>query len=297
MLLLVAADPVIASSRIAEAPLEWTEASLLERQAFGLLDSDPELARGRYLEAARQFEALTLATPGDGDPYWRASRCRWFAGEILPAEDKAQRLEQFTAAESLAARGIEANPECAECMLWRFIAMGRIATTRGVAQGMRTAAEMGRMLDRGIELQPSHRDGDGNSTLGNLHYSSAIFYRVLPDWFWLGWILGIRGDKERALEHAQTALAMHPGRLDYQVEVGSQLMCLGVSDGHQERLDEGARLLEELLQAQTNSLRDQRQLAAAEVMLESPPKSCGFSGDGWVEIDADDAASVSAPGD
>ena len=48
----------------------------------------------------------------------------------------------------------------------------------------------------------------------------------------MGWVLGVRGDKERALAHARTALALHPTRVDYRIEVGSQLLCLGSSLPH-----------------------------------------------------------------
>jgi hypothetical protein len=106
----------------------------------------------------------------------------------------------------------------------------------------------------------------------------------------------VRGDKERALDHARTALELHPTRLDFRVEVGSQLLCIGSRKKEPERLDEGRHLLKALLGAETGSIRDERQIAAAYIMLESPSKSCGYTGDSWVEIDARQAAAVSSPG-
>jgi hypothetical protein len=156
---------------------------------------------------------------------------------------------------------------------------------------------MAELLERGIALKPVHRDGPDNSTMGNLHYGSAIFYRVLPDWLWLRWLIGIRGDKERALDHARIALALHPMRLDYRVELGSQLVCLGASKSQRDRLGEGLRLLRRLVEEAGEGLRDARQIRAAEIMLETPEKSCGYTGDSWVEIDAADVAAVSAGGD
>lgn len=273
---------------------DWAAAEALEQEAFQRLEDDPGAAGARYLEAASRFEELapTLGQTAPGLAYWRAARCRWFVGEILPVEERKQRLEQFNAAEDLARRGIEADPECAECMLWKFIAMGRVATNRGLVYGMRGASEMADLLERAIALEPTHRDGEDNSTLGNLHYGSAIFYRVLPDWLWLRWVLGVRGDKERALDHARIALSLHPQRLDYQVEVASQLLCVGTSEDESESLDEGLRILEALRGEPARSLREERQVAAAEIMLEEPAKSCGYTGDAWVEIDERAAAAV-----
>lgn len=290
--------PAIANAPSAgDPPDAWRRATELEGRAFALLEEDPERARSRYLEAGRRYQALAEAGEGGVAAFWRAARCYWFAGEILPVEERDARLESYAAAERMAARGIEVDPECAECMLWKFIAMGRIGIARGLVAGIRAAPQMAELLDHAIALAPTHRDGADNSTLGNLHYGSAIFYRVLPDWTWLGWLLGVRGDKERALGHARTALSLHPARIDYRVELGSQLLCLGTSEEREELLSEGMRLLENVFDRETRSLRDQRQLAAAEVMLAAPNRACGFTGDAWVEIDARQAAAAAAAGD
>ena len=45
----------------------------------------------------------------------------------------------------------------------------------------------------------------------------------------------VRGGLVQALDHARTALALHPARLDYRVEVASQLLCLGSEEKEPER--------------------------------------------------------------
>jgi hypothetical protein len=270
----------------------WRAAVSLERDAFGLIETDALAAGVAYAEASRRYQDLARTASGDPDPWWRAARCEWLGAEILPLEDKERRIAHFTRAEALAAEGLAAEADCAECMLWKFTSMGRLRTTRGLIAGLRGTGEMAALLERGIALAPTQRDSVDNSTLGNLHYSSAIFYRVVPDWVWLGWLLGVRGDKERALEHARTALALHPARLDFQVEVGSQLLCLGSAEDAPDRFAEGRRILTGLLGAPTHSIRDERQVQAAAIMLEAPEKSCGFTGDAWLEIDAREAAKV-----
>ncbi len=297
LLALLQAAPAAASAQAGRIDTRLEALRDQERAAYEMLDHDPDAAVRAWSRVADGYEELAASRPDDPTAFWRAARCRWFVGEILPVEKKRERLATYTAARELAGRGIEADPECAECMLWKFIAMGRVATTRSLVTGMRSASEMAALLERGLALEPTHRDGANNSTLGNLHYSSAIFYRVLPDWAWLGWMIGVRGDKERALAHARTALELHPGRLDYRVEVASQLLCLGTDGDQRARLEEGVRMLEELLEQRGSSLRDDRQYSAAEIMLESPPKSCGYTGVDWVEIDAHSARAAAESGD
>ena len=264
----------------------WIQAALLEREGRSLELGAPAQAIDRYLAAACLYQAIADARPELASAHWRAARSMWGAGDTLPLDAADERIARFARAEEMAARGLAADPDCAECMLWKFAAMGRLRTTRGVLIGLRQLPEMAWLLDRGIELAPDTADDEDNSTLGNLHYSSAIFYRVFPDWFWIEWVLGVRGDKERALGHIETALALHPQRVDYEIELGSQLLCLGSTRGESERLREGKRVLRRSLTREPETLDELRELDAARVMIERPEIACGYSGDTWVEIDA-----------
>jgi tetratricopeptide (TPR) repeat protein len=231
----------------------WREARAAERAAFVESEDDPATARDDYHRAIRAFEQLARQGDGGGEPWWRSARCHWFLGEL--AEDEDAKLAHYEDAEDRAARGLAVDPDCAGCMLWKFTALGRIVTKRGLLSGLRAAPEMATLLARGIALHPTDRDTPNNSLLGNLHYGSALFYRVLPDWRWLGWLIGVRGDKERALEHARQAVALHPARIDFQVELGSQLLCLGTTREQPARLDEGLRVLARTVALETHSRR------------------------------------------
>jgi hypothetical protein len=144
---------------------------------------------------------------------------------------------------------------------------------------------MAELLDRGIALEPTYRDSDDNSTLGNLHYSSAIFYRLVPDWLWLKWVMGVRGDKQRALEHSRLALALHPRRLDYLIEVGTQLLCIGSVEDDEARLAEGLELMKTAVARRAESLDDAREIQFARIMIQQPGQACGYSGDKIMDVD------------
>lgn len=274
----------------------WANAETLERRARGLELDQPEQAVQVYLRAGRLFESVVRERPALAQAWWRSARMFWMAGDTLPLDAVEPRVELFGRAEQLAGRGIEVDPACAECMLWKFSAMGRVRTTRNPWGGLRQLPEMAELLDRGIALEPTYADDEQNSTLGNLHYSSAIFYRILPDWFWIGWLLGVKGDKERALGHMHEALALHPSRLDYQIELGCQLLCLGTARDDRARLEGGLAVMREAVLREPENQDQARKIAAARVMLRRPEKSCGYSGDTWVEVDSDEALrAASAP--
>jgi len=266
----------------------WKEAQASELAGFEHDRDRRKEAVAHFRRASQLFESIAhqRSDPaGISEAYWRSARSHWLVADTLPREAKNEREGLYLHARALTDKGIEVNPECGECMLWKFSSIGRLATSRGVWSSARQASVMADLLDRGIALQPTHADNEHNSALGNLHYSSAIFYRVVPDWFFMSWMFGVRGDKERSLQHIHTALALHPDRLEYQVELGAQLVCLGITKDEATRIDRGKAVLLDALQRQAGSLDDERELEAAQIMLDQPKKACGYSGDTWIEID------------
>jgi hypothetical protein len=286
------AEPMAA---VAPEDLEriWGEAVNLERTSWDLDESEAALSYKMALEAARRFEGvgawLATAEKPDVEPYrhayWRTARAEWLAADSLDLAERDRRRVHLTRSIEYSDRGLASDPECAPCMLWKFNAMGRRQQIDGILAGARNVGTMAKLLSDGIALNPDFREGDRSSTLGNLHYVSAIFYRVLPDWFWLEWIVGVRGDKERALEHARTAFAMHESRIDYRIEVGSQLLCLGASKNDPKRLAEGRDALALAATMRPENLDDSREIAAAHVMIAEPKKACSYAGAEWIEID------------
>ena len=274
----------------------WMKGQALEQLGRALERDDPRQAVEHYLEAARLFDEIARERPRLVQAHWRSARAFWGAGDTLPLDAKEERIGYFEIAELRSNGGLQVDPDCAECMLWKFASMGRLRTTRGVWTGIRQLPDMAGLLDRAIELNPKHADHGHNSTLGNLHYTSAIFYRVFPDWFWLGWIIGVKGDKDRALAHSLKALSLHPSRLDYLVEVGCQFVCLGSTREDSARLQLGREVLRAAVMNEPRNQDEERELLAAAIMLQDPAKSCGYTGDTWIEFDRESArrAAVSA---
>lgn len=267
----------------------WQIATGIERRALTEEAGRSPIELSMELEhASSLFERAARAPEGRPEGYWRAARAIWLSGEVLPLESKDEKLERFRSADRLADVALERNPDCGECMLWKFIAMGRVATTAGMMDAMRALPEMAALLERGIELQPTHRDSDDNSTVGNLHYSSAIFYRIVPDWIVLKWMTGVRGDKQRALAESRKALALHPNRLDYRIEVGTQLLCLGTSKKKPDLLAEGQRVLHEAIALTPATEDERREIYFAHRLLEEPKKACGYTGDQFVDVEEDE---------
>jgi tetratricopeptide (TPR) repeat protein len=244
----------------------------------------------RFLEAARLHEGLVSAMPEDAYAYWKISRNLWRHAETLPVDAKAERMALFERSEEWASRGLSIDPECAPCMLWKFGAMGRIATTRGVMKSLTMGREMKQLLDRGIALSPDFADTPSNSTLGNLYYASAVFHRVVPEWRWLEWLAGVRGDVGHSLEMIRHAVDLAPERIDYLVEYGAVLQCYADRRDAPWAQAQAAQALERATRIEPRIGTDVIDQQHARTLMADPSKSCGYSRDGWIDTARRDVA-------
>jgi len=286
--LLLASLLLLIASAPARAELEAALASHPDSAALRALWLDGQrLERDHLPAAAERWEWLVQALPGEAEPHWRLARAEWRRGERLPLDRKAARLDRFRRAQDLAARGLALDPGCAECMFWLAAALGRINTTEGVFDSARQVPVIADLLDRAIALQPTYRDSADNTTLGNLYHFAAAFYRLVPDWPWLSWVLGVRGDKERSVQYSRRAVAISPTRLDYQVELGAGLLCLGTEEQRAELVGEGLAVLRH---SRTLVPFPEGRLdrSYARILIERPERACSYARDGWIEIDEKD---------
>lgn len=239
----------------------------------------------RFLDAAAYYEDLVRRAPDSSYGYWKTARNYWRHAETMPPDAKDERLPYFVLSNQWAGRGLEIDDECAECMLWKFGAMGRIGTTQGVLSSLRLAPEMAELLDRGIELQPTYVDDLTNSTLGNLYYAGAVFYRVVPDWLWLEWLLGVRGDIDRSLEMIRKAVEIEGKRIDYSVELGAVLLCYAQRTGRSSAEEEARKVLAAAPSMEHIFTTDELDVEHSKVLLREPDKACGYSRDGWIDLE------------
>lgn len=244
----------------------------------------------RFLEAAAVHEELAAAAPGEAYAHWKVARNLWRYAETLPVDAKTERMGWFERSDHWASRGLEVDRDCAPCMLWKFGAMGRIATTRGVMQSLGMGREMKALLDRGIALSPSFADTPENSTLGNLYYASAVFHRVVPEWRWLEWLAGVRGDLDHSLEMIRRAVDLAPERIDYLVEYGAVLRCFSRRRVAPWAVPQAVQALERAAALTPKSGTDAIDQQHARTLITEPDKSCGYSRDGWIDTDRRDVA-------
>ena len=269
-----AVDP---PAEIAQLGLDPSQARLW-REGLALEQSES------FLASNQRYEQLAAAHPESAFLAWRIARNHWRHGERLSISAKGDRRAAFTRSLEWAERSLDRDPDCGECLLWAVVSRGRLATTVGVVASVSMVAPMAGLIDRGIALQPTSRDNEWNTTLGNLYYAASAFYRVAPEWRGVELLIGTRGDKDRALDYIERAIAISPMRVDYHLEHGVVLTCIGVERGDTAALERGRSELAKTRTMPHHLGTDAVDQKNAEILLGNPELACGYSRDGFIDL-------------
>lgn len=283
VLCLPAVSPIQASS-----PQE--PASALSSPPFEV--RDPEIRarweRGWRLEQQRDFQAsnrdfeeITTLAPEISHVYWRIARNHLRATQQLPMADEAGRREGFAQVLRWAERGSARDPGCAECTLYEFIGLASLTRMEGTVRSARSARRMKELIERTLELGPTHTDGDWNHELANAYFAAGIFYKVVPDSRLAKWLLGARGDRERSLEYYRKAFELRSNRVEFRLTLGLALVCQGQQGGEEAQIEEGLSLLRSVASLDDHLATDPIYRDHAARLAADPGRACDYSGEEW----------------
>ena len=270
-----AADPILdALDGMEDAAIaeEWREANRLE-------------AAGDLPAAETRLVGLTQRLPASADPQWRIARNLYRQSKALGDRDKERQLATLERAIEASERGLERDPDCAQCMLWQYAALGRKPQLQGLLSGAGNAKTLAALLQRGIEVSQEGSAPRPRATLAHFYYARASFLRMVPDWFWLKWVFGVRGDKQQALADARRAVELDGERGDFELELAANLLCLGHRDRDEAQLAEADEILQRVRAQLTSQPDDNRDRELAAMLLGNPQAACGYSRDGFVDVD------------
>lgn len=245
----------------------------------------------RFDESSSVWAEVVRRAPEQSHTYWRIARNYLRVGQMLPEDQKDEQARYYTLTEEWSDRGLKVDARCGECYLYKFAGLGRRIFLGNVVVAARRASELAGLLDRSLALQPQYRDNEWNSELGNLYYAAAAFYRVLPEWRWLKWVIGVRGDKERALEYSRKANEISRGRIDYHLALGASLLCVGKEKEQKDLVEEGILVLNQVQNLPGLMETDDRDRDIAKALAAQPERACGYTHHDWIDVDKELAGS------
>jgi len=269
-----ALDQSLAATQDKQVGEMWRETARLEGE-------------DQFLASVHILEELVLLFPADPHPYWRIAKNYTRLADSLPPTEKDQRTTYFTLAEHWADRGLDVDPECGECCLYKVGGLGGRLKARGMLAAAADAPRIAELLERGIALLSVRPDHHVNPELEELYYAAAQFYRTVPEWFWLDWILGVKGSRRRAVEYMRRANEISTNiagpRLEFLVDLGVSLICLGEEDKEPALAAEGLDVLQQVIVLGPLEPTSRVSVQHAEILIAEPSKACGYLRHEWAD--------------
>jgi tetratricopeptide (TPR) repeat protein len=249
-------------------------------------DSEQLWLGGKFDESDKALDAVIKICPDRAEAYWRKGRNIYDRIEAIPRDkkpDSSVLIERYVELEGLADKCIELDENDGDCWMWRGIGIGRHATTQGVLKSLWMATEVEEAWIKAISLNPQYRAENGSAnTMGDCNHALGMFYRVVPEWlcyFPLKQIFGTCGDKKKSVEYQRKAVARELKRIEYHRGLGVSLLCYGQSYDVPEAVEEGKKVLQELLLLPEIKPYDKIDKEHARMLLEDPSLACGYQRD------------------
>lgn len=188
--------------------------------------------RGDYDVAVREYRAALERQPENVQLLIDLARSETYLASAMEGDEAIQLYE--TAAEH-ARQAIAIDPEEPEAHMELARALGRLAQLKGIFESLNLAATVREALETAIELDPNH--GGAHHALALWHFNvpwiaggrggeveplfeKAIEFEpdVMSHWVAYAEILLERGERDRAREYLETALAIDDPSFQAEIE-------------------------------------------------------------------------------
>ncbi|KIX11834.1 TRAP transporter TatT component family protein [Dethiosulfatarculus sandiegensis] len=147
---------------------------------------------GKAVEAARIYETILKAEPGNTEAAWKKARALFWVGGHSPEEKK---LEIYSQAVESAKQAIKNDPKSAPAHFWLGASYGFYGNAKGVMESLSLIDPIKEEMAAVMELDPTYAHGGPDRVLGRLYFK-------VPGLF--------GGDNDLAMEHLEKAVKAGP---------------------------------------------------------------------------------------
>jgi tetratricopeptide (TPR) repeat protein len=232
-------------------------------------------------EHAKRLDILEVALKKRDqwlDGYWMLATDAFFLGTQYAFD------ENYDGAEEVLNRGLKATEKCLKAApdheLCRFFSAALLAKVASV-QGIFSSLENGQKVrDQWLEVIASGKNiffRPNVSLQGSAYYGLGLFFRLVPDFFLVEWLWGIRGNLDRSIAYHRKAAELDASNPCANLMLAVAMMC---KNGNQTDTELYSEALTFFDLAQKQSAIDISQkicIQDAPKLKENPDKTCGYT--------------------
>lgn len=241
----------------------------------------------KFDEGLKLAKEQVAKDPNDTDLYWHIVRFMFEKGESVPKSDKTfDKLAWYQEAMGVAEEGLKHKPDDPHLLFAYGIATGRYGTTRGVLSSLFLADDVERAWLAAANSGYTYRSlNDGEVLPCDVDEGLGIFYRLVPDSWFVEKLAGTRGSMTKSVQWNQKADACLPNRIPVMKELGVSELCYGQKNHDDASIAAGKAELGRALGVPVKGPNDRVDLSHIAGLLADPSQACGYSRDGQQDLD------------
>ena len=246
--------------------------------------AEAQFSGGDPSGSAATLTAYVASHPDDAEALWRLARALYEKGELMSAQGRpdSERLPLYGQAQSYARHAQEVAPNSGLGYMWEGVALGRVATSKGILSQLFTADDMEKLWLKALSLPAPYASASGNSTFpGDAYNALGQFYRLCPDWAAMKWIAGTRGDIDKSVDYQRRLVAAEPQRIEGVKELGVSLLCKGYKQDDEAAKAEGRKYLKLASELPAKNPVDRIDHGQIPTILAREADACDYSRDGY----------------
>jgi tetratricopeptide (TPR) repeat protein len=237
-------------------------------------------------EGVKKTRARLKAHPEDAELYVLLARFLYEVGERHKRDAAFDKEALYLEMIELLDKARELRPGDPRIGWGLGVAKARLSTTRGVLASLRSAKEIETLWLTAARAGTKYRSLGGEEELPcDAYLTLGIFYRLVPDWFFIRWIAGTRGDIKKSLRWLEKADRCSPGKIRVLKELAVGQLCYADRRDDAVQAQKGQATLRRLLKMKAPQETDRIDQAHARWLLNHPNEACSYSRDGQQDLD------------
>ena len=167
--------------------------------------------------------------------------------------------------------------------------VGRSSTNAGIFNTLSKGAVVEGAWLRAVSTKSHYRFPSANTSLGATYYGLGIYYRLVPDSWWLDLFFGIRGDINRSIKYLERALGTKTDQVELYTELAAANFCKYDREDSVAAKEAADRWLAGCLKLTPKDPLNELSQKDCLVLKKDPDLGCGYSRDGQQETDIEQA--------
>ncbi len=166
------------------------------------------------------------------------------------------------------------------------VARGRLATTKGILASLSEAKRIEQLWVAAARGGATYKSLNGEEHLPcDAYLTLGVFYRLLPDWWIVELVAGVRGDVDRAITWLEKATTCAPQTIRSRKELGVAYLCAAKKKSDPSFLAKGQAELRRGLSLPAQHGTEKIDHRHMQRLLDAPDDACAYSRDGQQALD------------